>query len=238
MRERNEARRGRNIFPPEACRPPVIRLAPRIPLVLLTVLVPALLLAPGARAHDANETVMEVELSPWIHEWDLREAGLLAVVAAVAALAVIYPLVGGTMPGTVGATDLKMEKLELEEHEAYLAELARVQAKGLHGHPPSASPPADAAMIHYVVAKRRAYGRSVALHFLLAGLIFVVTGVAGALLFAQDILQAALIGAGGPALIGQIVAKKEANKKIQIKNRAIADDNQPEEPRLRFAKRL
>jgi hypothetical protein len=182
-------------------------------LLLCTTLLALFLALPSAQAQPEGD-VFNVTLSPALEHKDPGAGAWLALAGAFGALAVLFPLLGGAIPGTAGAKDVESEEALLKSHEE---DFLRVTRKD-----PSA--PKDELDVRGVLLfkRRRAVARKKVWNFLVASIIFLVMGALTAALFAPDFLHGVAYGAGWSAIVGGIVKRKDLKGRLKEKDDGVA----------------
>jgi hypothetical protein len=139
--------------------------------------------------------------------WGL--GGLYAALGLVGALFTVFGLVGSAVPGTAGKAKIDADTERLKRLTERFEELATVN-------------PPDSAAITAVgdqVDKIRDDLRNDTLsQFAIASILYVVLGAFFAMMLAQDILQAILMGAGWTAAVGTLGLKKDFEKRKEVKD--------------------
>jgi len=178
-----------------------------------TLLVAALALvtAPAALAQD-------VSVEPQPLEWltgatiDWSTGGLLALFGVAGALFTVFTLVGGVVPGTAGQAQIEADTKRLEDWTQQLEKLIRDSER-------------EAAKIeatnNAVSALRTALTRERWRQFLLAAVLYIALGGFVATTLAEDLLQAAAIGAGWTGIVGSLGLKRDYSKRGGTKDEAI-----------------
>jgi hypothetical protein len=153
------------------------------------------------------------------------KAGILfGVLGLIGGLTTSYYLVGNVLPGTAGKKDIDQRDRELEEMQKRL-EVYRGLLDAMTQTPPVQNPPAppvSEARIHLygelenalrddLLEARRDLDREKRKQYLMALPLYAVLGAAAAMFFATDLLQALVIGAAGPAVIGSRGLKTNAS---------------------------
>lgn len=166
-----------------------------------------------------TESSLALKLAPWLTSDVATSLWVLGLAGMLGALAVTFPLVGGAFPGTLGAT--KMQKawaeLQLDKDEYRQRRNDGVESDR------------DGEELHnYIVRMESILGRREIWQFIAAGMLYVAIGFALSALFAQDVFQALLYGAGGPTIVGQLISRghrtaieAEKNEALKLANRVI-----------------
>jgi opacity protein-like surface antigen len=142
---------------------------------------------------------------------DWAKGGLLLLFGAAGALFTIFTLVGGVVPGTAG-------QAQIEEDTAMLSKWTQKLATLIEGEKVKEI---DATQVA-VQNLRRDVGRERWRQFLLASVLYLLLGAFFAAVLADDLLQAAAIGAGWTAVAGSLGLKSDYSKRKQTKDEVIA----------------
>jgi len=132
----------------------------------------------------------------------------------VASLVTGYSAVGGVLPGTAGVPRLEAMQTMVGQLEARLLELAQAS-------------PADTAAIDSIGKVthdlRDDFARDRNRQFALGGLLYLVGSAMAAAIFAADLVQALVVGAGWTGIVGAYVVKQDANARGEAKDTVITE---------------
>lgn len=171
----------------------------------------AFLLIPAAAAfgQDDGDTPGNEIIFPWWDDWKL--GGLYAVMGFAGALVTIFFLIGGAVPGTVGAARIEAGLKRIDEWEKALN--ARIEAK---------ADPEDIKAVEVALNNYRDDVRSMRRwQFTLASVLYAILGAFFALMLAGNALQALIIGAGWTSYIGVVNLKRDSDQRKVVKNEVI-----------------
>ena len=135
-----------------------------------------------------------------------------AILGLVGALVILFSLVGGAVPGTAGKADIDANKELLKMWTEELNKLIKATPKQA----------ADIdALGKQVNDLRDDLSRDMWRQFLLSGFLYAILGAFFATAFAQDPLQALLVGAGWTGLLGTLGLASDYAKRKAVKDEAI-----------------
>jgi hypothetical protein len=170
---------------------------------------------PGQTA-NGNESMVKVTVLSWANQnpinWQM--AIFLAVSGIIGALLVVFTLVGGAIPGTTGKTKIDLDTARLDI-------LCKLQDKLIEKDPPDSEAirtletTINNLRDNLKAEKWRQFGVAASLYTLFGGFF--------ACLFAQDVLQAIVIGAGWTSYIGTIGLKSDFRQMDSEKQQLIND---------------
>lgn len=169
----------------------------------------------GTNAPSVDAQVDAASLLSWYPDWG--QGGLLAGLGIVASLVTVYSAVGGVLPGTAGQPRLEAMQTMVGQLEARLLELAQTS-------------PADTAAIDSIGKVthdlRADFARDRTRQFVLGGLLYLLGSAAAAAIFATDLVQALVIGAGWTGIVGAYVVKQDANARGEVKDSIITEQQE------------
>jgi hypothetical protein len=163
-----------------------------------------------------NDPVDESTVLGWYRSEprDWGQGAMFAGLGLVASLVTVFSAVGGVLPGTAGVARLTAMQKQVGELEARVLELANTN-------------PVDTNAVTAIGAVanqlRDDFSRSQNRQFVLGALLYLVGGAAAAAIFAVDIVQALVIGAGWTGVVGAYFVRQDANVTGEVKNTVIAD---------------
>jgi hypothetical protein len=171
----------------------------------------------GALAGATRASAASVEPHPL--QWatgdkvDWTTGGLLLLFGAAGALVTIFFLVGGVIPGTAGQASIEAANARVEKWSEVLDTC-------ICGKP--RAPSAEINSIQTTVASLRTYvTRERWRQYLLASFLYLLLGAFFACVVADDLLQAAVIGAGWTATAGSWGLKTDYSARKERKDEAI-----------------
>jgi opacity protein-like surface antigen len=167
----------------------------------------------------ASAPVALADVTPEPLKWatgadiDWSKGSLLALFGLAGALFTVFTLVGGAVPGTAGQADLQAEQKKLAILVDQLEDAIKSPARKAD----------DINAIGQAVGEARtALARERWRQFLLASSLYVLLGAFVAAVLAQDLLQAAAIGAGWTGIIGSLGLKRDYSARSETKDDALA----------------
>jgi hypothetical protein len=166
----------------------------------------------GSVAPRETAQVDAASLLSWYPDWS--KGALLAGLGLVASLVTVYSAVGGVLPGTAGVPRLEAMQTMVGQLEARLLELAQAS-------------PADTAAIDSIGKVthdlRDDFARDRNRQFALGGLLYLVGSAMAVAIFATDLVQALVVGAGWTGIVGAYVVKQDANARGEAKDTVITE---------------
>lgn len=142
---------------------------------------------------------------------------LLTVLGLVGAMVTTFGLIGGAVPGTAGQAKIDLDTQRLERWSERLETLVQET-------PPS--PEAIRAVEQSVNNLRDDLGAERWRQFAIASFLYLFLGATFAAIFASDLLQALLIGAGWTGIAGSLGLKRDYAERKAVKDEAIRENLQ------------
>ena len=166
------------------------------------------LAAPGF----AQETADVARFFTWVtpEEADWTKGILFAILGLIGALVTVFSLIGGAIPGTAGFARIETGLRRVDEREKLLDKLLHEQ-------------PRNAEEIKAVEIATNNLRDDIRINrrnqFFIASGLYAILGAFFAMLLAQDLLQAVLIGAGWTAYLGAMGLKNDYAHRKSLKDK-------------------
>lgn len=171
-------------------------------LCLLALLAPLASAQEGAGTDSANVT--DLELATWLWQNDWKSGIALGLTGLIGALITMYFLIGGTIPGTEGAKYLRSAEARLTAYYDTLDVLMRNAGRG------------NAELLEKVAGAindlRDDIRKEKMAQYWTAFAVFILAGAGFALLFADTLLDALLMGGGWSGFLGAVSLRKGAGR--------------------------
>ena len=184
---------------------------------VLTLLVPAVGFAQDQGSQEASPEVANVEVANLL-TWFTAEprnwtaGALFAASGLVGALVTMYTLINGTLPGVAGQAKIDHDSAQLDRLSQRLEELTNASKPDWEGV--KATERTVNNLRDDLRSERRwLYG--------IAAPLYLIAGTAFATAFAQDILEALVIGAGWTTFIGTFGLKSDYKQRKEVKDAAL-----------------
>ena len=158
-----------------------------------------------------QESISEVHLFKWASgdSPDWTRGIFYALVGLIGALITVFSLIGGAIPGTAGYMRIEAGMKRVEERERALDILIKNPTK--NAEQIKAVEIATNNLRDDIRENRRR-------QFALAASLYAILGAFSAMLLAQDLLQALVIGAGWTAFVGAMGLKKDYAERKAVKD--------------------
>jgi len=170
----------------------------------------------GLAALASATPALAASVEPHPLEWatgdtiDWSTGGLLLLFGAAGALFTIFTLIGGVVPGTAGQAQIEEDNARLEKWTQKLSALIEAE------RPSDSTQTAVQNLRRHVTSERWK-------QFVIASVLYLLLGAFFASALAQDLLQAAAIGAGWTGLAGTLGLKSDYTKRKESKDAVIGE---------------